>query len=284
MKIIVLGKSGQLAQELRLISNDRDIIFFGRPSIDIANFNKLREKIISSNPDVIINTAAYTNVENAEDEQDNAFLINYKAVQNIAEICGNYEIKLVHISTDFVFDGTKRKPYDINDKPNPLNVYGLSKLHGENSIFKKMDKGFTIIRTSWLYSEFGNNFVKKIIELMQTQDVIKVVNDQIGSPTYALGLAEHILQIIDNNQFDGLNHWSDMGEVSWFEFASAILKHAKKMGLIDRKVEIIPVSSSDYETKAKRPQYSSLKLNSGSAVDWELNLKLMLSNLKTKLH
>ena len=255
MKVLLIGSGGQLGLEFQKISNSYDSLswFFST----IKTLNLLRLDTISSflndiNPSVIINCAAYTSVDKAETESKLADLINHKAVDVISRWTNDYNKKLIHVSTDYVFDGLSQIPLNENSYTSPVNEYGCSKLKGEQVCLKN-DANSIIIRTSWLYSSFGNNFVKTMIELMKKNNSVKLVNDQIGSPTYAYDLAKVILKIIVNYKTEsGLFHYSNEGEISWFEFAKSI----KELYNLDCK--IIGVSSKEFKTIAKRPKYSLL--------------------------
>jgi len=255
MKVLVIGSDGQLGLEFQKISNNYDSLSWVFSTIKTLNLLKLDS--ISSflndiNPSVIINCAAYTNVDKAETEPKLADLINHKAVDIISKWTSAKNKKLIHISTDYVFDGLSKLPLSENSNTNPINEYGSSKLKGEQVCLKN-DTNSIIIRTSWLYSSFGNNFLKTMIELMKKNNSVKVVNDQMGSPTYAYDLAKVILKIIVNYKTEsGLFHYSNEGEISWFEFARSIRE------LYKLDCEIIGVSSKEFKTLAKRPQYSLL--------------------------
>ena len=206
--------------------------------------------------DIIINCAAYTQVDKAEEEQKLANQVNNLAVSQLAQIAKNQQAKLIHISTDYVFDGKNNKPYKETDRTNPISVYGKTKLAGENAIQEILPTNATIIRVSWMYSEYGNNFVKTMLRIGKERDEINVINDQIGSPTYATDLAEVILQAIKyknlkkENQITQIYHYSNEGKISWYEFAKEIFKIAK----VDCKVN--PIVSEDYPALAKRPKIS----------------------------
>tara|TARA_R110002012_G_scaffold283090_2_gene473174 strand:- start:121560 stop:122420 length:861 start_codon:yes stop_codon:yes gene_type:complete len=276
--VLVTGSNGQLGKAISAFSDTKNsesinFTFTTRTSLDISNQEQLETYFQSNNFQYCINCAAYTAVDKAEEEKEQAFLINATAVKNLAEACDKYGVTLIHISTDFVFDGFKREPYLETDKPNPINVYGTSKLQGERYIQQTLNNYF-IIRTSWLYSEFGNNFVKTMLRLGAEKDEISVVNDQIGSPTYAKDLAEVVLEIIKskNKQF-GLYHYCNQGILSWFEFAKAIFSFTKN------EIEVKPIPTSDYPTPAKRPQYSVLS-SSKMFHNLKLKEKSVLSSLE----
>ncbi|MDA9101487.1 dTDP-4-dehydrorhamnose reductase [bacterium] len=255
MKVLVIGSDGQLGLEFQKISNSYDSLswFFSTPkTLDLLKLNSIRPFINDINPCVIINCAAYTSVDKAETESKLANTINYKAVDIISRWTSNNNKKLIHISTDYVFGGLSKLPLSENSNTNPINQYGSSKLKGEQVCLKN-DANSIIIRTSWLYSSFGNNFLKTMIELMKKNNSIRVVNDQIGSPTYAFDLAMVIVKIIMNYKTEsGLFHYSSEGEISWFEFARSIRE------LYKLDCEITGVSSKEFKTLAKRPRYSLL--------------------------
>tara|TARA_R110002020_G_scaffold122487_7_gene278036 strand:- start:47866 stop:48744 length:879 start_codon:yes stop_codon:yes gene_type:complete len=255
LKILVTGANGQLGRSILDVSKDFpqfEYHFKTSKDLDITDFDRVKELFHKENFDYCINCAAYTAVDKAESEKEKAFMINAEAVGNLAEVCLAYNVILLHISTDFVFDGTKTSPYTEEDEPNPINVYGASKLKGERYIQELLNKYF-IIRTSWVYSEYGHNFVKTMLRLAREREEINVVNDQIGSPTYAGDLAEVLMTIITSgsDEYD-LYHYSNDGEISWYDFAVRIFKEFKKNNLV------FPMSTIDYPTAALRPDYSVL--------------------------
>ncbi|MDA7810533.1 dTDP-4-dehydrorhamnose reductase [Flavobacteriaceae bacterium] len=255
MKVLVIGSDGQLGLEFQKISNSYDSlswVFSTIKTLDLLKLDTISSFLNDINPSVIINCAAYTSVDKAETESKLADLINHKAVNIISRWTSDNNKKLIHVSTDYVFDGLSQIPLNENSYTSPVNEYGRSKLKGEQVCLKN-DANSIIIRTSWLYSSFGNNFVKTMIELMKKNNSVKLVNDQIGSPTYAYDLAKVVLKIIVNYKTEsGLFHYSNEGEISWFEFARSIREFYK----LD--CEIIGVSSKKFKTLAKRPQYSLL--------------------------
>jgi len=255
MKILVIGSEGQLGSEFQKISksyNSLSWIFSTINSLDLSRLETISSFLDNINPSSIINCAAYTAVEKAEAETKLANTINYRAVKIISKWTSENKKKLIHISTDYVFDGLSNIPLTENSKTKPVNEYGSSKLKGEVACLKN-DPNSIVIRTSWLYSSFGKNFVKTMIDLMKKNNSVKVVNDQIGSPTYAYDLAKVIIEIILNNKNkSGLFHYSNEGELSWYEFAKSIKEFYK----LD--CEIIGVSSKEFKTIAKRPKYSLL--------------------------
>jgi dTDP-4-dehydrorhamnose reductase len=256
MKILVTGGNGQLGSELKVLSENFDAEFFftDREELDITNADAVNEFIISTKPDFVINGAAYTAVDKAESDKETAFLINANAVGNIAAACISYNSKLIQVSTDFVFDGTKSTPYKEADATNPLSVYGKSKLQGEQLCLQNNPNAI-IIRTSWLYSSFGNNFVKTMLRLSSERKELKVIFDQTGTPTYARDLAQAILHVIRHekvNTASGIFHYSNEGECSWFDFAKETIE------LSGNNCKVVPIETFEYPTPAVRPRYSVL--------------------------
>ena len=254
--ILVTGGNGQLASCIKDVEKEYDdlnIIYTDHLELDICELNQI-QTFFKSNPQInyCINCAAYTAVDKAETEAEKAFEINATGAKNLAQVCNDHDAILIHVSTDFVFDGEKNEPYTETDVANPISVYGASKLQGEVEIQQAL-KEYFIIRTSWLYSEYGNNFMKTMLRLAETRDGISVVSDQIGTPTYAGDLAEIIIQIINTKtEKYGIYHYSNEGVASWFEFAKEIFKLTKN------KTKVNPIPSIEYLTPAKRPKYSVL--------------------------
>jgi len=255
--ILVTGAKGQLANELKLFLPSDKAVFLDKEECDISNLEQLEKVLDKYNIELIINCAAYTAVDKAETDSTNAFLINEKGVANLAFLTKKNNLKLIHISTDYVFGGPNFRPIKEDSKTEPNSVYGKSKLAGEEQIIKINPKAI-IIRTSWLYSKFGHNFVKTILKNSKIRDSLKVVYDQVGTPTNAADLASAIMQIIP--QMDGLKetelyHFSNEGVASWYDFAYAI-KEIKNL-----KISIFPIETSEYPLPAPRPQYSVLSKN-----------------------
>ena len=254
MKILVTGGKGQLGYEINKLSskNNYDWLFSDIDIFDLSDLNSINVFLDKTSPDIIINCAAYTAVDNAEVDFENANTTNHKSVELIAIWSNNNNCKLIHISTDYVYDGSSLIAVKEDTQANPVNNYGKSKLLGDIAC-QKYNPSSIIIRTSWLYSSFGNNFVTKMINLMLHNDEIKVVNDQFGSPTFAADLAEVILQIINTNIWKpGIYHYTNLGKVSWFDFANDI-KY-----IYGFNTRIDSISSQKYSKKIKRPKYSVL--------------------------
>ena len=259
MFVLVTGANGQLGRSIKsLVDQNKtnyQFLFAAREQLDLENFKNVRSFIENKQFDIILNCAAYTAVDKAETEIEKANSVNHLAVKNIAEIAKDNYIKLIHISTDYVFDGFKPESYNETDKTLPLNVYGKSKLEGENAIFSVMKSNAIIIRTSWVYSVFGNNFVDTILNLIQKKDNLHIISDQVGSPTNAKDLAGALISIINNKKFNETDipsqvfHYSNDGGCSWYDFAKEIAN------ISGTKCIINPISSKDYPQDATRPKY-----------------------------
>jgi dTDP-4-dehydrorhamnose reductase len=254
MKILVTGGNGQLGCEINQLSSNYnyDWLFTDTDIFDISDLMNINVFLDNCNPDVIINCAAYTAVDNAEVDFENANIINHKSVELMAQWSYNNNCKLVHISTDYVYDGTSLTPVKENMQANPVNNYGKTKLFGDIACLKNNSSSI-IIRTCWLYSSFGKNFVTKMINLMKSKSELKIINDQIGSPTYAGDLAKTILDLITHkNWMPGIYHYTNFGKVSWFDFANDI------KSIYGFNTVINSMSSQEYSIKIKRPKYSLL--------------------------
>ena len=290
MRILVTGKNGQLGKSIhKIVTNNEqtdDFVFVGREELDLSNGNNIARYFKGNTFDIIINCAAYTAVDKAEEELELSNQVNHLAVKQLAQIAKTQQAKLIHISTDYVFDGESDKPYIETDETNPINVYGKTKLAGEQALQEVMPTDAIIIRTSWVYSEYGNNFVKTILRLGKERDGLSVVSDQIGSPTYATDLANAILNTVQNKAFKEVGqetqiyHYSNEGEISWHEFAKEILKIAK----IDCKVN--PIVTEQYPTPAKRPKIAILdkskvtKMSNINVFEWRKSLERCISLIK----
>ena len=286
-KALVIGKHGQLARSLvdtapRYI----ELLSLARSDINLLDLSDIEKVIEKFKPDVVINASGYTDVEGAESDAINAFSINETGVENIATATSKTNIRLIHISSDFVFDGTSKLPYTTNDKPYPLSVYGASKLAGERVINRLQPKNSSIVRTSWLYSSYGNNFVKTMLTLMAHKESLNVVSDQIGRPTHAKGLAHFIWQLTGLKKLDPIYHWSDLGSTSWYEFAIEIQNIGLNLGLLTRKIPITSIPSADYPSNVERPKYSVLDTSNSlsilAAKDWREELTEFLNNVKER--
>ncbi|SEA87345.1 dTDP-4-dehydrorhamnose reductase [Flavobacterium gillisiae] len=254
-KILVTGATGQLGSEFKILSKNYpqfDWIFADRTQISLDYINKLIEQLENIQPNIILNCGAYTAVDKAESETELADVVNHRAVSVIATYTKEHDVKLIHVSTDYVFDGTSSIALNEEALTNPINVYGATKRAGELAALA-VNPDVLIIRTSWVYSSFGNNFVKTMSRLMQERDSLNVVNDQIGSPTYAADLAQAMMDIVSNeNWIPGIYNYSNEGEISWYEFVLAIQE------ITGEQCEVKGIPSSAYPTPAARPAYSLL--------------------------
>lgn len=281
-KIAVTGANGQLGKELQEASSaypQFDFVFLSREDLPLHDSEKTLRFFEATHPVFLINCAAYTAVDKAETEKDLAFRVNGEAVGALAATCKFFHTRFIHISTDYVFDGSSSSPLKEDHPTDPVNVYGASKLQGEQLALQNNEAAL-IIRTSWVYSEFGNNFVKTMIRLMREKESINVINDQVGSPTYAADLAGAILQIAAGEKFiPGIYHYSNEGQISWFDFALAI------KDLTGSRCVINPIPGSQYPSAAKRPHYSLLdksliKNTYGIKIpDWKQSLEVCIRSL-----
>jgi len=258
MVVVVVGANGQLGQALQHIAVDYLTVqchFFSSNEIDITQIATIEKVWLQLKPDFCINAAAYTAVDKAESETEKATLINVDGARNLATICQQFNTTLLHISTDFVFDGSKTTPYTESDTTNPQSVYGTTKRDGELAIINTMQAYF-IIRTSWLYSQFGNNFMKTMLRLAHERTSLSVVDDQIGAPTHAIDLAAMLMTIIQSKSTAyGIYHFSNQGSTSWYGFAQKIFELNKVL------IPLHPIATSQYPTPAKRPHYSVLDVS-----------------------
>ena len=292
MRILVTGKNGQLGRSIHKVVNitnsgnqlSNEFIFVGREELDLSDENNINNYFYNNGKfDVIINCAAYTAVDRAEEEQALANQVNHLAVKQLATVANRQKAKLISLSTDYVFDGESDKPYAEKDEVNPINVYGKTKLAGEDSIQKIMPTDAIIIRTSWVYSEYGNNFVSSMLRLEKERNELSVVNDQIGSPTYAADLVEMILTIIDHESFRRMGqktqiyHYSNAGKCSWYEFAKEIFS-LKKI-----ECRVSPITTDQYKTLARRPKCSLLD-NKKIEKKFSIKLKHWKDSLSTCLN
>ena len=293
MKILVLGCNGQLGRCLydQLEKTDHNVIYTCRDQIDIANFEATKSQIKQISPNIVINATAYTAVDKAEQDQDMADLINHLAVANIAESCNELDCWLVHVSTDYVFDGTSKMPYKEDDQTNPQGVYGDTKLKGE-LVIQSSGCRHIIIRTAWVFSEYGNNFLKTMLRLGAERSELRIVGDQIGCPTYAHDIANAIVVILErvksNELNSGLYHFGGNVCCSWAEFAHAIFDEALELKVIMSKPNVVAITTKEFPTLAKRPAQSQLnsnKLTTNFGIessDCMLGIRSSLTAIKTK--
>lgn len=264
MKILITGANGQLGNELRLTApEDYEIRGVDIDDLDLTDAAAVTAFIAAEAPDVVINAAAYTAVDKAEDDEAAAYAVNRDAVANLANAIREGHSRLLHVSTDYVFDGHGHSPYKPDDATNPLGVYGKTKLAGEQRAREILPDRSVIVRTAWLYSPHGNNFLKTMLRLMGERDSLGVVADQIGSPTSATTLAKALWSFAAKPELTGVYHWTDAGVASWYDFAMAIREGGTVIGLLpETAANVKPVTTADYPTKAVRPAYSVLDKSS----------------------
>ena len=285
---MVVGCNGQLGRSLaKSVPPDVESIGLDLPDLDIANADMLLAACRDVRPAVIINAAAYTAVDQAESEPEIANRVNVEGPKNIAAAARDVDARLIHISTDFVFDGRATSPYGPDAGTNPLGVYGRTKRDGERVVLDVMPDKAVVVRTAWLYSKTGSNFVKTMLRLMSERNEISVVADQFGTPTWADSLAAVVWAFAGTPANSGIYHWTDGGESSWHQFAVAIQEEALSLGLLDTEIPVHPISYVDYPTAAIRPPYSVLDCSSTCAAlninqtPWRENLHIMLKGMLT---
>jgi len=283
--VLITGAGGQLGYELQRTAPDNiNLLVAVRDQLDISNAASVAAYVEQYQPDTIINAAAYTAVDKAEQEQDLAAAINTAGARNLAQAAADHKIKLLQVSTDFVFPGDAHSPIPPNSKCAPQGYYGQSKLDGERAIQEILGDEAYIVRTAWLYSAHGNNFVKTMLRLMSEREELGVIADQIGTPTWAHGLAVSLWQALELNAV-GLHHWTDAGVASWYDFAQAIMEEGVAMGLLDKSITLKPLTTADYPTPASRPAYSVLdKTDTWNALSmsgehWRVALRKMMNEL-----
>ena len=302
MKVLVTGRGGQLAWELEqtcpklIAGSDVEFISLDRHQLDISDKAAVQQTLFTHSPDIVINAAAYTAVDKAEANKETAYAVNDAGSEHLAFACKEIKARLIHVSTDFVFDGTKTTPYLTDDQPNPINVYGASKLAGDNKIAAILGNQATIIRTAWVYSFFGNNFVKTMLRLMADKPALNIVADQIGTPTWAKGLAQLIWSLVNQYQSEKpvhtseteqatILHWTDAGIASWYDFAVAIQELALEKRLLKQAIPISPIPAAQYPTPATRPSFSVIDKSTTEAysgvktIHWRKQLSLMLDEI-----
>ena len=292
MKVLITGAQGQVGKEIAYLANkyQYDVIAASRIDLDITNSKNLNNYIKNHKPDIVINAAAYTAVDKAEEEQALAYAINHNGAENLAATCLEQSIPLIHISTDYVFDGSKEEAYNEEDKVSPLGTYGMSKWQGEESIRKQMTQ-YLILRVAWVFGAQGNNFVKTMLRLGKEKDKLNVVTDQFGGPSPAKNIAEAIIKLVAQYEKDkklqwGTYHYCGNPKTTWYDFAKEIFEQANEIGLLNKKIQVNPILTTQYPTPAKRPKNSMLdcvKFKNTFKIempDWREALKHVLTELK----
>lgn len=296
MKVLITGKGGQLAWELEsLVPKNVQLLSCSAQELDITDIKQVNQVIEKFQPDLVINAAAYTAVDKAETDTETAYAVNDLGSEYIALACKKVSAKLIHVSTDFVFDGTKTTPYQTNDAVNPINVYGASKLAGDIKVNAILGHQATIIRTAWVYSVNGNNFVKTMLRLMAEKEQLGIVYDQVGTPTWAKGLATMIWALVgqspESTQTSTSNeaqvlHWTDAGVCSWYDFAVAIQELAIEKSMLNNAIQVRPIPASAYPTPATRPSFSVIDKSTAEKISgintnhWRQQLSEMMDELK----
>lgn len=286
LKVLLTGANGQLGWELqRTAPAGVTMAALASADLDIRDPAAVEAAVLRLAPGVIINAAAYTAVDRAEQEREQAFAVNELGVGNLVAVAARQGIRLVQVSTDFVFDGQNSRPYRPDDPARPLGVYGASKLAGEKRLAMLPPENWLLIRTAWVYSSHGHNFVKTILRLLGERERVGVIADQTGTPTWARGLALALWEGVGQG-LTGVHHWTDAGVASWYDFAVAIQEEALALGLLTRRIPVAPLTTGDYPLPAARPSYSVLDKSSlwqalaATPVHWRVALRRMLQELK----
>ncbi len=287
MKALVLGAEGQLGRELLSSGGvpPMECIPAGRGELDITDLGALLDFVQARQPQLLINCAAFTSVDDAELNPDLALAVNATGAGNVAKAAAQVGARVIHISTDYVFDGSAQTPYSTEAEARPLGAYGHSKLAGEMRLQSLLPLDSVVVRTARLYSRFGHNFVNTMLRLMREREELAVVSDQVGSPTWARGLAQVIRALVGAPEIHGICHWTDRGQCSWYQFAAEIHRLGRELGLLQGELVLHPVGSADYPQAATRPAYSVLdcrrseQLLQRSALPWQRQLRAMLQDL-----
>jgi dTDP-4-dehydrorhamnose reductase len=259
MKVLVTGVNGQLGRSLVSTAPTQVVLLStSHKDLDVSDGAAVRAYIRAERPEIVINAAAYTAVDRAESESELALRVNGAGPRHLASAAHETGARLIHISTDFVFDGARSSPYRPEAVPNPLSVYGKTKLAGEQAMLEELPDRSVIVRTAWVYAAEGSNFVRTMLRLMNANGSVRVVADQVGSPTAARSLAETLWKIAANPEIHGIHHWTDAGVASWYDFAVAIAEEGAQLGLVPDNVVVTPIATADYPTPARRPAYSVL--------------------------
>jgi dTDP-4-dehydrorhamnose reductase len=286
MRVLVLGAGGQVARAVAsTMSGPHELLVKTHAEVDIADVESLDRALAEARPDWVVNGAAYTAVDLAEDEPVRAAAINDAAVGAVAAAASRARARLLHLSTDFVFDGAANRAYLPSDLPNPLSVYGATKRAGEKRALDS-ECAAIVLRTAWVYAAAGKNFALTMLKVMREREQVRVVDDQIGTPTWATGIARAIRDLLEAEAPAGVYHWTDLGVASWYDFAVAIQDEALERGLLKRAVPIVPIATLEYPTRARRPAFSVLDTKAtrdvvaAPAMHWRHNLRMMLDELR----
>lgn len=287
MKVLIAGMAGQLGTALRQTAPASVTLHApDKGAVDLTQHNQLNDAVVQARPALIVNCAAYTKVDDAEHDAERVFAINADGAANLAHAADKIGARLIHVSTDYVFDGSNSRPYTPRDRTAPLGVYGASKLKGETRVQEILRKRVLVLRTAWLYGATGQNFVNTMLRLMREKDRLRVVADQIGTPTWTHTLAGAIWAAAMRPELHGVYHWTDAGAASWYDFALAIQEEALALGLLARAIPIEPIRTEDYPTAARRPAYSvldktdTIKDFGVTPIHWRAALRQMLEGIR----
>lgn len=286
MNVVITGAGGQVGRALTgQVPSGIDVFGWGHKDLDITDAQAVNDAVRRHNPDVIINAAAYTAVDRAESEPDLARKINIDGARHLAAAARALGARLIHISTDFVFDGAASVPYKPDAATNPLSVYGATKRDGERAVLAELPERSLILRTAWVYAAEGNNFVRTMLRVMKANGSVRVVADQVGTPTAARSLSEVLWQIVAKPEVSGIHHWTDAGVASWYDFAVAVAEEGAEAGLLGRDVTVTPIATHEYPTPARRPAYSvldktSLTSKGFTSTHWRKRLRDVLGEMK----
>jgi dTDP-4-dehydrorhamnose reductase len=285
-KALITGANGQLGRELQAtVPKNWEMIAYASQSLDVTNPEMVRRVMRQVRPTVLINTAAYTAVDDAEREASRAHAVNAEGARNVAEAAHQVGARVIHISTDYVFDGLQSRPYAPSDEARPLGVYGRTKLIGEELVQESTGGAALIVRTAWLYAGRGRNFVTTMLRRMRTGESVSIVYDQVGTPTWARELAQACWRAAENPGTRGLMHWTDAGVASWYDFAVAVQEEALAAGLLTHAAPVYPIRTDQFPRPARRPSYSVLDKTTGwtalggPAAHWRVNLRCMLQEV-----
>lgn len=287
MKVLIAGANGQLGRELqRYAPADVELHAWDRAQLDIGDEKQVTTRVRELRPDIVINAAAYTAVDKAEGDEAGAIRGNVEGPACLARAVADLGAgRMLHVSTDFVFDGAQTLPYRPADAPNPLGVYGRTKLAGERAVLECLRERATIIRTAWVYAAHGHNFMRTMLRLMNERGVVRVVSDQVGTPTAAPILAQLMWRCAARNDVHGIYHWTDAGVASWYDFAVAIAEEAGALGMLEREVSVMPIATDEYPTPARRPAFSVLDKSQTytalniAQVHWRVRLREVLREI-----
>ncbi|HKE43791.1 MAG TPA: dTDP-4-dehydrorhamnose reductase [Steroidobacteraceae bacterium] len=286
MKVLIAGGGGQVGRALlRSVPSDHAVHAPDRRELDITSEESVRATVRKMQPDVIVNVAAYTAVDRAESEVDQCNQVNAQGAQYLAQCAQECGARLLQVSTDYVFDGTSTTPYQADASPRPLNVYGESKLRGERAVLETLADRAVVLRTAWVYAAAGSNFLRTMLRLMSERRQVRVVSDQVGSPTAARSIADVLWRLVARTDAHGIHHWTDAGVASWYDFAVAIAEEGAALKLLPPQIEVSPISTQEYPTPARRPAYSVLDKRATCAllglqpVHWRTSLRAVMSEI-----